>query len=133
LASGKAGIIAKIAESIFKVFGKDAGKAAEREVGAGLRTMEDVMKNPKLLEGKSPQEVDRILGKTPGWRRETLGKGSRKGQGYVLRHYNERGNPTGPQLRWHPGGGHHGPDPYWRVKGNQGDLGGIIPGGRSEA
>ena len=51
----------------------------------------------------------------PGWRVETLARGSHKGQGLVLRQYTDAGNPTGTMIRWHPGGGHHGPDPYWRV------------------
>ena len=51
----------------------------------------------------------------PGWRIETLGRGAHQGQGFVLRQYTPRGNPTGRQIRWHPGGGHHGPDPYWRA------------------
>ncbi len=85
-----------------------------------------VMTNPNLLKGKSPLQVEGILGKTKGWRIETLGKGSQKGNGWVFREYTTKGNPTGRQLRWHPGGGHHDPQPYWRVKGNNGDLGGII-------
>lgn len=84
------------------------------------------MASPNLLKGKSPLQVEGILGKTPGWRIKTLGQGSQKGNGWVLRQYNAKGNPTGPQLRWHPGGGHHGPTPYWRVVGPNGDLGGII-------
>lgn len=84
------------------------------------------MANPNLLKGKSPLQVEGILGKTPGWRIETLGQGSQKGNRWVLHQNNAKGNPTGPQLRWHPGGGHHGPTPYWRVVGPNGDLGGII-------
>ena len=34
--------------------------------------------------------------------------------GLVLREY-VQDRPTGRSLRWHPGGGHHGPEPYWRV------------------
>lgn len=75
---------------------------------------------------KTPQQVQAALGDVPGWQVESLGKGSQAGNGWVLRQYNEKGNPTGPQIRWHPGGGHHGPDPYWRVVGPQGDLGGVI-------
>ena len=63
---------------------------------------------------------------TPGWQVEKLGRGSQAGRGWVFRQHTPAGNPTGQQLRWHPGGGHHGPDPYWRVVGSNGDLGGII-------
>lgn len=97
-----------------------------RRVGSLLESIDDVMANPSLLKGKSPLYVEGILGKTAGWRIERLGKGSQKGNGWVLRQYNAKGNPTGSQIRWHPGGGHHGSGPYWRVVGPQGDLGGII-------
>lgn len=43
---------------------------------------------------------------------------------WVLREYTAGGEPTGRMLRWHPGGGRHGRDPYWRVVGYEGDLGG---------
>ncbi len=65
-------------------------------------------------------------GRTPGWRTEALGKGSKKGEGWMMRQYNDRGYPTGLQIRWHSGGGHHGGEPYWRVIGPNGDVGGII-------
>lgn len=93
---------------------------------AKISSIDDVMLNPSLLKGKTPSQVANVLEGTPGWKVETLGKGSQKGNGYVLRQYNAKGNPTGPQLRWHPGGGHHGPKPYWRVVGKDGDIGGII-------
>ena len=104
----------------------NTGSKALRPVGKYLESVDDVMTNPRLLVGKSPAQVESMIGRTPGWQVETLGKGSRQGQGWVLRQYNDAGNPTGPQIRWHPGGGHHGPDPYWRVVGPNGDLGGII-------
>ena len=118
--------------SAYKLLTKEAASAAKtsttalRKVGSVLESVDDVMANPNLLKGKSPLQVEGILGKTPGWKVETLGQGSQKGNGWVLRQYNAKGNPTGPQLRWHPGGGHHGPTPYWRVVGPNGDLGGII-------
>lgn len=34
---------------------------------------------------------------------------------FVLREYGPNNAPTGRMIRWHPGGGHHGPEPYWRV------------------
>ena len=97
-----------------------------RKVGDVLETVDDVMANPSLLAGRHPALVENILKDTPGWQIERLGRGSQAGRGWVFRQYTESGNPTGLQLRWHPGGGHHGPDPYWRVVGPNGDLGGII-------
>ncbi|WP_235629524.1 hypothetical protein [Mycobacteroides saopaulense] len=102
-------------------------KPAERAGGSvGRLTIENIMTDPKLLAGRTPQEVESALGNVPGWRVESLGKGGSKGEGWVFREYTEKGNPTGKMLRWHPGGGHHGPDPYWRVIGPNGDLGGVI-------
>ncbi|WP_353647399.1 YIP1 family protein [Mycobacterium sp. D16Q16] len=103
------------------------GKVAPgAEAAASRLTVDEVIANPQMLAGKTPQQVQAALGDVPGWQVESLGKGSQAGNGWVLRQYNEKGNPTGPQIRWHPGGGHHGPDPYWRVVGPQGDLGGVI-------
>lgn len=92
----------------------------------GISSIEDVMAYPQLLKGKSPNEIRFILGNAKGWRVETLGKGSQQGNGFVLREYNAAGNKTGRMLRWHPGGGHHGPEPYWRVIDYNGGKGGII-------
>jgi hypothetical protein len=116
----KVGTVANIASRA------EIGTTSIRKVGTALESIDDVMANPNLLSGKAPLQVEGIVGKTPGWRVETLGQGSQKGSGWVLRQYNSKGNPTGPQIRWHPGGGHHGPEPYWRVVGNNGDLGGVI-------
>lgn len=95
-------------------------------MGKDLKSVDDIMANPQLLAGKSSAEVESMIGKTPGWRVERLAKGGHKGQGWVLRQYDDRGNKTGPHIRWHPGGGHHGPDPYWRVIGPHGDVAGRI-------
>jgi hypothetical protein len=94
--------------------------------GALPKSVDEVLQDPSVLAGKSPAEVEAAIGKTPGWRVETLGKGSHQGQGWVLRQYTENGDPTGRMIRWHPGGGHHGPDPYWRVTGGPDGKSGII-------
>jgi len=97
-----------------------------RKVGSVLESVDDVMANPSLLKGQQPKVVESALKGTPSWQVEKLGRGSQVGNGWVFRQYTPAGNPTGQQLRWHPGGGHHGPDPYWRVIGPNGDLGGVI-------
>jgi hypothetical protein len=97
-----------------------AGSAPIRKVGDLLNTVDDVMANPKLLSGlKRPQDLLlRLEGRVPDqWKVEALGKGSHKGQGWVLREYSAGGDPTGRMIRWHPGGTRHGPGPYWRVTG----------------
>lgn len=88
-----------------------------RKVGTLLESVEDAVANPRLLSGKHPLQVQALMGKSRGWRIETLSKGAHAGQGWVMREYTTKGTPTGRSLRWHPGGGHHGPDPYWRVTG----------------
>jgi hypothetical protein len=93
------------------------GGGALRRVGDVLESVDDILANPNLLQGLKPSDVMfRLRGNVPqGWRIETLGKGAHEGQGFVLRQYTPIGKPKGPQIRWHPGGGHHGPEPYWRV------------------
>ncbi|XHR93269.1 DUF6443 domain-containing protein [Mucilaginibacter sp. UC70_90] len=89
--------------------------------------VEDVMDNPNLLRGKSPKKVEGDVGGTTSWRIEKLGKGSKKGQGWVFREYFGNGQATGRVIRWHPGGGHHGPDPYWKVSNGSSISGEIRP------
>jgi RHS repeat-associated protein len=93
-------------------------------------TVEDVLANPTLLEGKSPAEVEAIIGDAPGLKVEQLGKGAHEGEGWALRQYDAQGKLTGRLIRWHPGGGHHGTTPYWRVSTPEGGKSGIIPGGK---
>jgi len=78
-------------------------------------SIEDVISNPYILRGLNPTQLTKALGKVPGWRTETLGQGTHKGQGWLMREYTRAGHPTGRMVQWHPGGGHHGPSPYWRV------------------
>ncbi len=89
-------------------------------------SVDDILAEPNLLAGKTPAEIEAVIGQTPGWRIEQLGKGSKKGQGWVLREYTSDDIPTGQIIRWHPGGGHHGPDPYWRVSSHAHGRSGII-------
>ena len=91
-----------------------------------IQSIDDVLMHPRLLAGKTPQEVEARLGNSPGWRVETLGRGAHKGQGWILREYTPQGYPTRRVIRWHPGGGHHGPEPYWRVSSGVGGVSEII-------
>ena len=45
---------------------------------------------------------------TPG----SLKKGLHAGQGYTL---TNNKNASLGYIQWHPGGGHHGPSPYWKI------------------
>lgn len=62
------------------------GHAAETEagnadVGSELRSVDDLMANPQLLQGRSPEDVESVIGDTPGWRVEALGRGRKRGTG----------------------------------------------------
>jgi RHS repeat-associated protein len=63
------------------------------------------------------QEIIRQL-KGLGWVEEKLGQGGHAGQGLILREKVD-GKLTDTFLQWHPGGGHHGPDPYWKFSSGQ--------------
>ena len=83
----------------------------------------DYIKNPQKLNGKTPADILETV-KNDGdsnWEVGTLNKGSKKGEGLVLREVKE-GKYTSRNLQWHPGGGHHGPDPYWKVSSPEGGI-----------
>jgi len=82
---------------------------------SGQALISRILSNPKFLTGKMPWQIAPFV-RAPNWRTGTLGRGSHKGQGWTTRHWSPISNhTTGPQLRWHPGGGHHGQSPYWYV------------------
>jgi hypothetical protein len=79
--------------------------------------IQNIFDNPWQLNGKAPGDISDVTdwAQENGWRVETLGRGSHEGEGFVLREYTPDGQPTGRMIQWHPGGGHHGPDPYWKI------------------
>jgi hypothetical protein len=101
--------------------GLGAGAAGS---AAGITSVEDIFENPELL--RSVQTPEALSGDViseaegNGFRVEKLGKGTHAGQGWVLREYNADGNTTGRIIQWHPGGGHHGALPYWKVSSGAG-------------
>lgn len=82
---------------------------------------------PGELLGLSLEDLLDRLQWDESWSVETLRRGSRSGTGWVLREYDEHGSPTGRMLRWHPGGGHHGAGPYWRVTSPELGRSRVIP------
>jgi hypothetical protein len=76
--------------------------------------IEGILARPDLLNGIGPEDLD-IADRSGRWREEKLRRGGHAGEGWVLREYDRTGIPTGRVIRWHPGGGQHGPEPYWRV------------------
>jgi hypothetical protein len=82
-------------------------------------SVEDVFRDPNVLKGLTPDDFDDFANWGPLWRVQGLGRGEHKGQGWLLREYNEQGQMTGRLIYWHPGGGHHGEEPYWRVTSSE--------------
>lgn len=82
--------------------------------------VDDIFEDPSLLSGKLPGDILTEVEFDDTWRTETLRRGSRRGQGWVLREYREDGTASGRVIRWHPGSGRHGAGPYWRVSSPSG-------------
>jgi hypothetical protein len=86
-------------------------------VGDALNSVDDVMANPRLLEGKSPGQVASMIGDTPGWEAGTLTRGRSAGGGWTFRERNAAGTDyTGRYIQWSPGSPRHfDGNPYWKV------------------
>ena len=87
--------------------------------------LDNIFRNPDKLTGKTPIDLQKDLGILPnGWITTTLARGGQKDRGgWVLRevaeHYERTGDLTGKLIRYHPGGGRHGPNPYWIVSSSK--------------
>lgn len=106
-----------------------SGAAAMFRAAKATRACEWILARPRSLANTSPAEIAELLRGANGWRVGRLGRGSRAGQGWSFTEHGANGAPTGRMIRWHPGGGHHGPNPYWRVSSPEFGKSGIIPGG----
>ncbi len=102
---------------IAKILGKKWTKETSERAAKRLATeLLDALKHVRP-DSQKAREIIREL-KRLGWVEETLGKGSKAGEGLILREM-ENGKATGRFLQWHPGGGHHGPDPYWKFSSGE--------------
>jgi hypothetical protein len=70
--------------------------------------LDDIFENPNLLKNMTPDEI-KSLAEKEGWKIGTLSHGTHRGQGVTIRDGTDR------LIQWHPGGGSHGPSPYWKV------------------
>ena len=79
-------------------------------------TVNDIIQDPSLLLGKKPDDIMEVIEQAQriGWEVGTLRRGSQAGKGLVLREV-KAGKYTARLIQWHPGGGHHGAKPYWKV------------------
>jgi len=75
-----------------------------------------IFSSPRQLVGKSLSEIKALVGDVEApWVEGALGKGTHAGQGWTVRELSQSGEYTDRYLQWHPGGGRHGPAPYWKV------------------
>ncbi|WP_377325657.1 RHS repeat-associated core domain-containing protein [Pimelobacter simplex] len=102
---------------------KTAPSTAIRPVGSVLGHVDDVMANPRLLEGVHPAQLENIMRGTPGWEFGVLGRGRSAGSGWTARELNSAGTDfTGRYIQWSPGSPRHfGGAPYWKI--SSGELG----------
>jgi RHS repeat-associated protein len=108
-----------------------SGEEGESQDLGSTVLVSQILQHPDVLEGKNPDGLLTMLGGVPpGWKIETLGRGTHEGQGFLLRQYTDGGTPTGRMIRWHPGDGHHGPGAYWRVTSSEFGKSEIIPAGQ---
>ncbi len=98
-------------------FAADHAPADGAGSGTMLRTVADIVANPRLLSGRTPGDLQQIVAASPEWRGATPAPGD---PGWVLRQFDPAGEPTGLQVRWNAGGPHPGLDPYWEVVGPHG-------------
>ena len=120
---GCCSVEAQRGNEVAKTKSKVDGGVSERCIDS----FEDLLTDPEFLRNKTLKEVQELLSARPAnWRVGRLRRGGSKGRGWVLREYTRNGNETGRMIRYHPGGGRHGPEPYWRVM-NSGVKSPIIP------
>lgn len=106
------------------------GSGEERSAAKGGAILDEIFGNPKVLEKFLGEAHAGALGdmlRDLGWNVGTLGKGSHAGQGMRALEVNAEGKMTGRAISWHPGGGHHGPSPYWKVSSPQGGIARVGP------
>jgi RHS repeat-associated protein len=94
----------------------DPGAGAGTRNGTPFRSVDDAFANPQSLNGKTPAEV-RAVFQDEGWTEAPLSRTDAAGTKFF--ETNSDGNRTGRMVQWHPGGGHHGEDPYWKVSSPQ--------------
>jgi len=79
-------------------------------------SMKDIIDMPSKITNFSPQQVANMA-QANGWTAEPLGKGSlagipyEQGGGFSMR----APNGGSEYIQYHPGGGHHGSLPYYKV------------------
>ena len=94
----------------------NTGTTALRQVGTALESVDDVMLNPSLVNGKSYAQVRGVLSESEGWVNSVMTKTRGADKGWVYRQVNASGQPTGKLIQYHPGSVRHFEgNPYWKV------------------
>ncbi|MCX8525692.1 hypothetical protein OF897_17390 [Chryseobacterium formosus] len=115
-------LFAPVSELIFAklIFGCRVVQGAQtvRKVGAGLKSVEEIMENPSLLQGKSLSYVKEVLNETSSskWVNDVMRKSSRA-EGWMFRELNKAGTDyTVRIIQYHPGSPRHfDRQAYWKV------------------
>ncbi|MDX1946443.1 MAG: hypothetical protein SFU86_13670 [Pirellulaceae bacterium] len=108
-------------QGIAGILGKKWTAETCERAGKSLATELLQQLGPYKPTDQKAQELIKQL-KQMGWVETPLKQGDHAGQGMILWEM-ENGKETGRFLQWHPGGGHHGPDPYWKfTSGESGTL-----------
>jgi len=102
-------------------------QSAVNRIRGTRATVDNVLDDPQLLLGKTPEQVSKMIQESEGkgWKVGPLGRGTLKGQqgaGLRLLQMNEEGNPTGKMITFNPLGKHHGGQPYWKVSSPEGGI-----------
>ncbi|MBE5871732.1 MAG: hypothetical protein E7294_10800 [Lachnospiraceae bacterium] len=86
-------------------------------------SIDDIIDMPSRITDFSPEQVADLAQKS-GWSVEPLGKGSLKGIQYEQGGGLSMHTPNGSSLyiQYHPGGGHHGEMPYFKVSSGQNGI-----------
>lgn len=103
------------------IFGDEWKKYFNEKYGKGnvnwdTAKIEDILSDPSRIVDFTPEQLAEMARKS-GWSVEPLGKGSKAGipyedgSGYSMRAPNGRSE----YIQYHPGGGHHGEPPYYKV------------------
>jgi RHS repeat-associated protein len=99
---GKVGV-KTLVENGFLNFGKNS-----------VKSLGEIFENPSLIKGMKVEEVEKLALKETKYEITTLTQGGKKGGSFKVLEKTETGYGNKMIMR-HPGGGHHGPSPYWKV------------------
>lgn len=86
-------------------------------------SIEDIVEMPSKITGYSPKQMSGLAAKN-GWSVEPLGKGHLAGISFEQGGGLSMHAPNGSSLyiQYHPGGGHHGEMPYYKISSGKNGI-----------